>query len=1267
VNQLPQSIPEILGQALELPETERSAYLAAVCGGDERLQHRVERLLAAVPKADQLLELSGADCSPTIDRGPSQTVGSLIGPYKLLEQIGEGGMGLVYMAEQQRPVRRLVALKVIKPGMDSKQVIARFEAERQALAVMDHPSIAKVLDAGTTDSGRPYFAMELVRGVPINEFCDEKRLTVRERLELIVQICQAVQHAHQKGIIHRDLKPTNVLVTMDDATPLPRVIDFGIAKALGQQLTEQTLHTGFAQLVGTPLYMSPEQAEMSHRGVDTRSDVYSLGVLLYELLTGTTPFDKDALSKAGLDEMRRIIREDEPPRPSTRVSTLEVQKLSTVSQRRSIDSRRISTTLRGEVDWIVMKALEKDRSRRYESASALAADIQRYLSDEPVLACPPTTMYRFQKFVKKHKAALTTAAAIALCLLLGTTVSAWQALRATTAEAQAEANEQKAVANAVAAQEKEQQAIKQRDEVKALADKLTAKEEDLQRTLYADHIHMAQAAWDSGDVNAMSQLLGQHVPHGGEADRRGFEWQYLNRLANIGPLMSIKTPMNIYSDRNPRLSPDRTRVVHFNPATTPTVTRKGKTPATPPILRAWNLQTGQQDFSVELAGVPDRVAFGQKMPDFTPDGAHLLFNTSYFDPATKKLIPGDLKVWDTLRGKEIFKLSGITNNIWFDNQFLAIRLVDKSVKICELATGLERLTLPGAVPDNVAFSPDGKHLAATYDEWDNFKKADIASEVKIWDIKTGQQLTSFKCQGGSIDHLLFSPDGQRLVTSTQALSIKLWDAQTGKDLLTSRWDVESSDESIDELRFNPDGTRLVVLGSYEHQRKQWVYKAKLLDTQTGQQLLSASADEVQFSPDGKRVALIDSDNSRTKVFDAHSGQIMLSVKDAEGPVAFSPDSKLLAAKCGGTRIWDLETGDEINHIKGFDPGLLLAFSQDGQRLIGSRFGASEVWDARVEQRSAKKILLPGIDSPWGISDGPAAISSDFTRIAGIAGKTIKLFDMQTGQELRTLSGHKLKVQCMAFSQDGKRLAASDGNSNGAGGRNANATEFAVKIWDTETGNEILTISGLPQRILRLTFSPDGKKLAGTPGDRSIKVWDAVSGAELYSIGPAPTNNIPQMFAFSPDGRQLAWQGRIRDAETGDVLLPLKNAVGNTGAFSPDGKRVVGRMPVSNPVVNRSRALNPQISYGVWDTETGELLFTTPGVNINGAGQPIFSPDGKRLAGDGKIWDAHTGQFLLSLTSDRTSQVAFSPDGHRLAVVKDYSNEVTIYDATPEKP
>jgi serine/threonine protein kinase len=369
-------------------------------------------------------------------QAPAEGPGSRIGPYKLIEQIGEGGMGVVYVAEQTKPVRRKVALKVIKPGMDTMQVIARFEAERQALALMDHPNIAKVFDAGATESGRPYFVMELVRGIPITDYCDREQLSIPERLELFVLVCRAVQHAHQKGVIHRDQKPSNVLVTVIDGAAVPKIIDFGVAKATGASLTERTLYTGFAQLIGTPLYMSPEQAELSGVDVDTRSDIYSLGVLLYELLTGTTPFDSETLKRAAFDELRRIIREQEPPKPSTRLSSLGAT-LTTVSANRKVEARKLDRTVRGELDWIVMKALEKDRNRRYETANNFAADVMRYLTDRPVEACPPSTWYRFSKYARRNRAALTTAVLVALALVAGTAVSVWQAAQARRAGAEA--------------------------------------------------------------------------------------------------------------------------------------------------------------------------------------------------------------------------------------------------------------------------------------------------------------------------------------------------------------------------------------------------------------------------------------------------------------------------------------------------------------------------------------------------------------------------------------------------------------------------------------------------------------------------------------------------------------------------------------------------------------------------------------------------------------------------------------------------------------
>jgi serine/threonine protein kinase/tetratricopeptide (TPR) repeat protein len=450
---------------------QRRAYLDRACGTDAALRQHLEGLLEICARASGFLESPPANL--TVDQPLPEGAGTVIGPYKLLEQIGEGGFGVVYMAEQHEPIRRKVALKILKPGMDSRQVIARFEAERQALALMDHPNIAKVLDAGQTGSGRPYFVMDLIKGLPITEYCDQGQLTPRQRLELLVDVCQAVQHAHQKGIIHRDLKPSNVLVTLQDGKPLVKVIDFGIAKALGQQLTDKTVFTGFAQMIGTPLYMSPEQAALSNVDVDTRSDIYSLGVLLYELLTGTTPFDKERLKEVGYDEMRRIIREEEPPRPSTRISTLG-KAASTVSTQRKSDSKRLSQLMRGEMDWIVMKALEKDRNRRYETASAFAADVQRYLHDEPVLACPPSAAYRLRKFVRRNKGLVLAATLVLAVLLVGIIGTTWglvEASEAVDAEAAQRLTAEKAQKAAEADRDR---AARARDRTRQALDQMTS-------------------------------------------------------------------------------------------------------------------------------------------------------------------------------------------------------------------------------------------------------------------------------------------------------------------------------------------------------------------------------------------------------------------------------------------------------------------------------------------------------------------------------------------------------------------------------------------------------------------------------------------------------------------------------------------------------------------------------------------------------------------------------------------------------------------------
>src|SRR5262245_27627987 len=434
----PARVKEVFGAALERADpAARAAYLAAACGADADLRRRVEALLRASEHPDSFLDHagpvppsaaalptaaqspSGAGGDPSAVTPPEEAVGAVVaGRYKLLEAIGEGGMGTVWMAAQTEPVKRLVAVKLIKPGMDSRTVLARFEAERQALALMDHPNIARVFDGGT-DRGRPFYVMELVKGVPLTGYCDERRLTVPERLGLFAQVCSAVQHAHTKGVIHRDLKPSNILVTEHDGTPVPKVIDFGLAKALHatELLTDKTLHTSFGVVVGTPLYMAPEQVGINALDVDTRTDVYALGVILYELLTGTTPLEKHRLKEAVWEETRRLIREEEPPRPSARLSTSNM--LASVAASRQIDPKQLPGMVRGELDWIVMKALEKDRSRRYETANGLARDIQRHLAGEAVLAAPPSTAYRFRKFVRRNRAQVVAGGVVAAALVLG--------------------------------------------------------------------------------------------------------------------------------------------------------------------------------------------------------------------------------------------------------------------------------------------------------------------------------------------------------------------------------------------------------------------------------------------------------------------------------------------------------------------------------------------------------------------------------------------------------------------------------------------------------------------------------------------------------------------------------------------------------------------------------------------------------------------------------------------------------------------------------
>jgi eukaryotic-like serine/threonine-protein kinase len=545
---------------------ERAAFLDHACANDTALRARVEALLFAHDRAGHLLD-HPVPCGPvpdipeqTVAYTPAEQPGTIVaGRYKLLEQIGEGGMGTVWVAEQTQPVRRKVALKLIKPGLDSRSVLARFEAERQALAVMDHPNIAKVLDGGLTETGRPFFVMEYVKGVRITEYCDALRLGIPERLLLFVEVCQAVQHAHQKGIIHRDLKPSNILVAPYDGKPVPKVIDFGLAKAMHQPLTERTLHTAHETVLGTPLYMSPEQAQLNNLDVDTRSDLYSLGVLLYELLTGSTPLEKQRLKEAAWDEVRRIIREEEPPRPSMRLSTSEA--LPSLAAGRQMEPARLTKLVRGDLDWIAMKALEKDRTRRYETANGFAMDVQRYLAGEPVLAAPPSARYRLRKFVRKHRAALTTAAAMVLLLLAGAGVSTWQAVRAMRAEAAARTAEQDADAKRVDAEQQRKLAEQQRN----LAEQQKRRAEAGERLAGERLVQVAAEKKKAEEEKQIAQSVRDFLQYSllGQADPRTQADALLRRGQNTAETAENPTIRELLERAAKELSPERIDV-HFS-------------------------------------------------------------------------------------------------------------------------------------------------------------------------------------------------------------------------------------------------------------------------------------------------------------------------------------------------------------------------------------------------------------------------------------------------------------------------------------------------------------------------------------------------------------------------------------------------------------------------------------------------------------------------------------------------------------------------------
>jgi WD40 repeat protein/serine/threonine protein kinase len=1163
MNSATPDVKSVFGRALELPTlAARAAFLDEACNGNAALRVEVDGLLEAHEQAGGFLRAPApAPAITTPGAAPAEGPGTRIGPYKLLQQLGEGGMGVVYMAEQEEPIRRRVAMKIIKPGMDSAQVFARFEVERQALALMDHQNIARVLDAGTIPSplplspsgergrgegGRPYFVMELVHGVPITQYCDANKLSPRQRLELFVPVCLAMQHAHQKGVIHRDLKPSNVMVTLHDGQPVPKVIDFGVAKATDQRFTERTLFTQYGTIVGTLEYMAPEQAEMSGLGVDTRSDIYALGVLLYELLTGTTPLERSRLRDAAYDEMLRLIREEEPARPSRRISTAG-DRLATISAARGTEPAQLSRLVCGELDWIVMRCLEKDRTRRYDAASSLARDIQRYLADEPVEACPPSAGYRLRKFARKYKKLLVTAAAFAALLLVGGATSAWQAVRATDAEGVANANAAKAEKNAQDATKQRDEAQRQHDEVKALYSTLQETQAELRRTLYAAHINLAQHALNAAGIDRVEELLQYQIPKQGENDLRRFEWHYLTRLCH-SDLLTLQHTSAVqcvaYDREGKRLA-----------------TVSGGIPDGDGEMKVWDAQTGKELHSFKG---------GFRCIAFSPDGTRLAALAG----------SGQVKVWDAETGKEVFALGQAKPRGYLcfafspDGKLLATGGFDV-LDVWDAKTGKERLPFPvKEMIRSLVFSTDSKRLASVAGDRPGGEWA-----VKVWEAETAKELKSISllAQASVVAAVAYNPDGKHLAIASYDGTVKVWEVEAGKAQLT----LQGHSGGTSSVAYNADGTRLASAG-YDRTVKVW-------DAATGRELFtikghSSVVTSVSFSPDGKRLASAAGDKT-VRVWNTQVGQHPMAL-DGGGlvnSVAVSPNGKLLAATGRAplqpgkgplnesqVKVWDIESGKELHSFKA--GGVSVAFSSDGKRLAAA--GLTQV------RKPAMGLVVEG---------------------------EVKVYDTETGNELFALNGGGTSV---TFSPDGK-LLASAGRGEGL--------ESEVKVWDAQTGKEYLTRKGggifqgfTPDGGPSVAFSPDSTQLASASG-KEIKVWEVRTGKERLAFKAGGIT-----VAFSRDGKHLASAGegevKVWDAQTGKDLLTLK---GHTDAwvgrivYSPDGKRLV--------TTSRDKTVK------IWDAQSGLELLTLEGHGglFNGL---AFSPDGHRLfsgAADGtvKIWDA----------------------------------------------